>query len=85
MTLPFLAATMGCTENKKFSFLGFFEFLVSRREMGDEKSIFYIFCLILAKVWPFLMIFQSILMVIHIFAAPRPFWDVHLHFLEFSE
>ena len=28
---------MGCTENEKFSFLGFFEFLVSRREMGDEK------------------------------------------------
>ena len=28
---------MGGTENEKFSFIGFFEFLVSRREMGDEK------------------------------------------------
>ena len=32
-----LAMTMGCTENEKFSFLGFFEFLVSLREMEDKK------------------------------------------------
>ena len=39
--LPFTillpAWSMGGTENEKFSFLGFFEFLVSRREMEDEK------------------------------------------------
>ena len=29
--------TMGCTENEKFSFIGLSEFLVSRREMEDEK------------------------------------------------
>ena len=27
----------GLHEDEKFSFLGFFQFLVSRREMGDEK------------------------------------------------
>ena len=30
--------SMGVTKNKKLSFIGFFEFLVSWREMRDEKQ-----------------------------------------------
>ena len=32
-----LVSTMGCTGTRDFSFLAFFQFLVSRREIGDEK------------------------------------------------
>ena len=32
-----LSSDYGSHEDEKFSFLGFFQFLVSRREMGDEK------------------------------------------------
>ena len=30
-------SSMGCTGTRDFSFLAFFQFLVSRREIGDEK------------------------------------------------
>ena len=46
---------MGCTKNDKFSFLGFFEFLVSRREMEDkEREIDFL---------NFLPIFRQILVI----------------------
>ena len=47
--------TMGGTENEKFSFLGFFEFLVSLREMEDkEREIDFL---------NFLPIFRQILVI----------------------
>ena len=52
---------MGCTRtrNSRFSVFFNFSFLGEKWGTRNEKSIFFIFCLILAKFWPFLMIFQS--------------------------
>ena len=60
--------TMGGTENEEFSFSVFFNFSFLGEKWGtrNEKSIFFIFCLILDKFWYFLKIFQS---TINIFVA----------------
>ena len=74
---------MGGTKTRISCFLVFlnFLFLGKKWETRNKKSIFFIFCLILAKFWPFLMIFQSIMMIIHIFAASKTFLGCSFAFL----
>ena len=66
---------MGGTENEKFSFSVFlnFSFLGEKWGTRNEKSIFFIFCPILAKIRHFLMIFQSIMVTVNILLAFEAF------------
>ena len=54
------------TRNSRFSVFFNFSFLGEKWGTRNEKSIFFIFCLILDKFWYFLKIFQS---TINIFVA----------------
>ena len=75
------------TETRNSCFLVFLNFLFLGRKWGtrNKKSIFFIFCfifcLILAKFWPFLMIFQSIMMIIHISPASTTFLGCSIAFI----
>ena len=55
---------MDCNLNKKFLFLGFFEFLVSWQEMGNKKQEINVLHFL-----PNLIYYINIMIVIHIFAA----------------
>ena len=60
---------MGFTKarNSRFSVFFNFSFLGEKWGTRNEKSIFFIFCPILAKIWQFLMIFQRIMVIVNIF------------------
>ena len=74
---------MGGTKTRNSCFLFFlnFLFLGKKWETRNKKSIFFIFCLILAKFWTFLMIFQSKMMIIHIFGVSRTFLGCSFAFI----
>ena len=74
---------MGGTKTRNSCFLVFlnFLFLGKKWETRNKKSIFFIFCLILAKFWPFLTIFLSTIMIILIFVASKTFLGCSFAFL----
>ena len=61
------------TRNSRSRFFFNFSFLGEKWGTRNEKSIFFIFCPILAKIRHFLMIFQSIMFTVNMLLAFEAF------------